>query len=228
MTALPKTRRELARYIDHTLLKPEATEAQIDRLCDECCTYGFAAACVNPCWVERCVQRLTGTDTKVATVVGFPLGANTSTTKAFEARQAVEQGAREIDMVIHLGALLAGDLTTVARDIAAVVDAARRAHPQTVTKVILETRVLTDGQIVAACQCAREAGADFVKTSTGFHSAGGATAEHVALLKRHAAPLRVKAAGGIRTLSAALAMIDAGADRLGLSASVTVIEELPP
>jgi len=228
MTALPKTRRELARSIDHTLLRPEATAAQIDRLCDECRTYGFAAACVNPCWVKRCVERLTGTDTKVATVVGFPLGANTSAVKAFEARQAVEQGAREIDMVIHLGALLAGDLTTVTRDVAAVVDAARRAHSQTVVKVILETRVLADGQIVAACQCAREAGADFVKTSTGFHSAGGATVEHVALLKQHAAPLRVKAAGGIRDLATALAMIEAGADRLGLSASVAVIEELPP
>lgn len=216
----------MARLIDHTLLKPEATAAQIDRLCDECRDYGFYAACVNPCWVERCTARLAGTDTLVASVVGFPLGATTSATKANEAGAVVAAGAREIDMVVQLGALIAGDREAVIRDIRAVVAAVRRAGAAALVKVILETRVLTDEQIILGCECARAAEADFMKTSTGFHPAGGATVEHVRLLRQHAGPLRVKAAGGIRDLPTALALLEAGADRLGLSASVSILESM--
>ncbi len=220
------TRAALARVIDHTLLKPEATAADVDRLCDECRAYGFAAACVNPCWVPRCVARLAGHATVVATVVGFPLGATATAVKAHEAEHAVRAGAREIDMVVNLGALIGGDDATVTRDIAAVVDAVKSADPEVLVKVILETRALTEPQIIRGCRCAAEAQADFVKTSTGFHPAGGATVEHVALLRRHAAPIRVKASGGIRDLAAARALLAAGADRLGTSASVAIIQAL--
>jgi deoxyribose-phosphate aldolase len=227
MAALPKTAGEMARLIDHTLLKPEATTVDIDRLCDECLKYGFAAACVNPMWVEQCVARLAGSPTRVATVVGFPLGATGSKNKVFEATTAVALGAREVDMVVALGALLAGDRKLVTRDIAAVVEAAKQAGQDPAeVKVILETAALTDEQIALGCACAVEAGADFVKTSTGFHPAGGATVEHVALLKKHATGLRVKASGGIRDLATAMAMIEAGADRLGMSAGVQVVEAL--
>lgn len=224
---LPTTRAALAARIDHTLLKPEATAAQIDRLCEECLEHGFAAACVNPVWVSRCAGQLAHSPaTAVASVVGFPLGACEPDIKAYEAVLAVEQGAREIDMVAHLAALLAGDRATVVHDIAGVVESARRADPDAIVKVILETRILTEEQIVLGCRCALEAEADFVKTSTGTHPAGGATVEHVALLRRCAGPLRVKAAGGIRDLRTALAMLAAGADRLGMSASVAVLTEL--
>ncbi len=224
--SLPKTQRELARLIDHTVLKPEATQAQIDRLCDECLEQHFFAACVNPVWVAHCAARLAGSDTVIASAAGFPLGATTPQVKAYEARIAIEHGAREADMVVNLGALVAGDRLSVTRDIAAVVEAVKRAAPAALLKVILETRALTDEQIILGCGCAADAGADFVKTSTGFHLAGGATVEHVRLLRKHAGPLRIKAAGGIRDLPAALAMIDAGADRLGTSASVAMITAL--
>ena len=227
MSATPKSRAELARLIDHTLLKPEATQAQIDRLCDECLEYRFFAACVNPVWVAHCAARLARSDTVVAGVAGFPLGATTPAVKAYEALTAIEHGAREVDMVVNLGALLAGDRLTVTRDIAGVVESVKRAGREGLVKVILETRALTDEQILLGCRCAVEAQADFVKTSTGFHPAGGATVEHVALLKKHAAPLRVKAAGGLRDLPTALAMIAAGADRLGMSASVAVVQATP-
>ncbi|MGD8453537.1 MAG: deoxyribose-phosphate aldolase [Phycisphaerae bacterium] len=221
------TRTTLARTIDHTLLKPEATAAQIDCLCDECREFNFYAACVNPVWVARCVERLAGSGTCVASVVGFPLGATTPAAKALEARLAVEQGAAEVDMVVNLGALIAGEEATVAEDIAAVVEAARGANPHALVKVILETRALTDEQIILGCRCAVEAGAHFVKTSTGFHAGGGATVEHVALLHKHAGNLGVKAAGGIRDLPTAQAMLAAGATRLGMSASIAVVEALP-
>lgn len=227
MTALPQTRAALARLIDHTLLKPEATAAQIDRLCDECREFSFFAACVNPVWVERCAARLAGSSSVVASVAGFPLGASATATKAAEAARAVEQGAREVDMVINLGWLIAQEAAAVTRDIAAVVDATKRANESALLKVIVESRALTDEQIILACRCVAQAQADFVKTSTGFHPNGGATAEHVALLRKHAAPLRVKAAGSIRDLATARAMLAAGADRLGLSASVAVVSELP-
>jgi deoxyribose-phosphate aldolase len=226
--SLPKTRRQLARVIDHTLLKPEATQAQIERLCDECLAHHFFAACVNPVWVAHCAARLANSDTGVVSVAGFPLGATTPPVKAFEALAVIESGAREVDMVVNLGALRVGDRLTVTRDIAAVVDAVKRADPRALVKVILETRALTDEQIILGCHCAAEAQADFVKTSTGFHPAGGATVEHVRLLRKHAGPLRVKAAGGIRDLPAALGMIDAGADRLGTSTSVAIVTALGP
>jgi deoxyribose-phosphate aldolase len=226
MSALPRTRTALARLIDHTVLKPEATAGEIDRLCDECRQYGFYAACVNPVWVERCVRRLAGSQTVVASVAGFPLGASLPATKADEARRAIEQGAAEVDMVVNLGALVAGDKDTILRDIEAVVAAVVGANKDALVKVILETRALTGEQIILGCRCAAEAQARFVKTSTGFHPSGGATVEHVALLREHGAPLKVKAAGGIRDSRTALAMIEAGASRLGMSASVAVVKEI--
>jgi deoxyribose-phosphate aldolase len=226
MPTLPRTRAALARFLDHTLLKPESTRAQIDRLCDECRQYNFAAACVNSYWVAHCADRLAGSTTAVATVVGFPLGAMATAAKAYEALLAVEQGAAEVDMVVNLGALLAGDRAEVVRDIAAVVDSVKRADATGLVKVILETRALTDEQIILGCRCAAEAQADYVKTSTGFHAAGGATVAHVALLRKTAAPLRVKASGGIRDLPTALALIEAGADRLGVSAGVAILEAM--
>ncbi len=212
--------------IDHTLLKPEATQAQVDRLCDECLAHDFAAACVNPVWVAHCAKRLAGSGTAVASVAGFPLGATPTETKAYETHRAVQDGAAEIDMVINLGALLEDDRAAVTRDIRTVVELARRQRADAVIKVILETRVLTDEQIALGCACCVAAGADYVKTSTGFHPAGGATVAHVALLRQHATGLRVKAAGGIRDLATARAMIEAGADRLGMSASVAVLQEM--
>jgi deoxyribose-phosphate aldolase len=226
VSTLPATASELARLIDHAALKPETTVEQIDRLCDECREHGFYAACVNPIWVTRCVRRLAGSETVVVSVAGFPLGASLPATKADEARRAVEQGAREIDMVVNLGALIAGDKDAVTRDIEAVVAAVIGANSKALVKVILETRTLTEEQIVVGCACAADAQADFVKTSTGFHPSGGATVEHVALLRKHAGSLKVKAAGGIKDLQTAQAMIEAGADRLGMSAGVKVIQEL--
>lgn len=218
------TRAEIVRRIDHTLLKPEATADQIDKLCDECRRYGFVAACVNPVWVARCVERLAGSKTLVATVAGFPLGASTPAAKAYEGGLAVRQGALEVDMVINYAALIAGDYKTAVADVVAVVEAVKRAHSAAEVKVILETRALTDEQIALGCRAAAEARADFVKTSTGFHANGGATAAHVSLMKRCAGGLKVKASGGIRDLPTALQMIEAGADRLGMSASVAVAE----
>jgi deoxyribose-phosphate aldolase len=218
--------RELAHLIDHTALAPETTVEQIDQLCEECVRCGFFAACVNPVWVTRCVQRLSRSTTVVASVAGFPLGASLSVTKADEARRAVEQGASEIDMVANVGALIAEDRDAVVRDIQAVVSAVSSVDEKALVKVILETRALTDAQIILGCRCAGDAQAGFVKTSTGFHPAGGATVEHVTLLREHAGSLRVKAAGGIRDQQTARAMIEAGADRLGMSASVSIIEAL--
>ena len=212
--------------IDHTVLKPETSVEDVDRLCDECLAHGFFSACVNPVWVSRCVERLAGSDVCVASVAGFPLGASLPEVKGEEARRSVEAGAREVDMVVNLAALRAGDRHAVRRDIEAVVSAAKRVDEQAIVKVILETRALTDDQIILGCRCTAEAHADFVKTSTGFHPAGGALAEHVRLMHQHAAPLKVKASGGIRDLATAMAMIEAGASRLGMSASVEVISAL--
>lgn len=218
---------DLARTIDHTLLKPEATAAQIDTLCDEARTHRFFSVCVNSCWVPRCAERLRGSDSIVCSVVGFPLGAAASPSKAFEARWAVEHGAREIDMVIHLGALKAGDTQTAEGDIRAVVEAARAAHRDALVKVILETRALNDDEIRTACRLAAAAGAEFVKTSTGFHASGGATVEHVQLMAGEVARLRpgmrVKASGGIRDRAGAIAMLEAGAARLGTSSGVAIL-----
>ena len=213
--------------IDHTLLKPEATAADVDRLCDEAVRYEFAAVCVNPVWVAPCARRLASSTVRVASVAGFPLGASRSEVKVAEARRAIGDGAVEVDMVIHVGDLIDGNVSSVRDDIAVVAEAIHSGSRQHVLKVILETAALTEEQIIAGCRCAAEAGADFVKTSTGFHPAGGATVEAVSLLRAHAGSMKVKAAGGIRTLEATLAMIAAGADRLGCSASVAIVQQLP-
>jgi len=211
----------LAAMIDHTLLKPEATITQIERLCDEGRQYRFASVCVNPCHVRACAERLQGTTTKVCTVVGFPLGASSSATKAFEAERALQDGAREIDMVINIGMLKSGNEKFVEEDIRAVVAVAKRSAA--LTKVILETSLLTEDEKTRACRLAKQAGADFVKTSTGFGGAG-ATVEDVALMRKVVgSSMGVKASGGIRTYEEARALIASGANRLGTSASVQIV-----
>jgi deoxyribose-phosphate aldolase len=217
---------EFARLIDHTLLKPEAAPIQVDQLCDEALEWKFATVCINPLYVPRCVQRVRGGTVGVATVCGFPLGASTTADKCDEARRAVEAGASEVDMVLRVGELIAGETRAVRDDVAAVVDAVRHARRDALVKVIFETGALNESQIIAGCRCCAEAQADFVKTSTGFHPTGGATVEAVRIMHKHAAPLRIKASGGIRDLKTAEAMVAAGASRLGMSASVAVMREL--
>jgi deoxyribose-phosphate aldolase len=210
----------LAKYIDHTLLKPESTKAQVDKLCAEAIEYKFYSVCVNSTWVAQCARKLRGTGVKVCAVVGFPLGAMDSRAKGLETRYAVENGASEIDMVINVGALKSGDLKTVEEDMRAVLRACRQT---TIMKVIIECALLTDAEKVLACQIAKKAGAHFVKTSTGF-AASGATVQDVALMRRTVGPeLGVKAAGGIRSTDDALAMIQAGATRLGTSAGIAIV-----
>ncbi len=212
--------RDLAGLIDHTLLKPDATAEQIEKICREAKEYGFASVCVNPGWVPLAAQLLQGTQVKVCAVVGFPLGATSTTVKALEARDAISRGAREVDMVLNVGALKSGQHDLVQDDIQAVVQA---AAGQALVKVILETGLLTDAEKVRACEISRQAGADFVKTSTGFGT-GGATAEDVALMRRTVGPgMGVKASGGIRDRDTALDMVKAGASRLGTSASVAIV-----
>ena len=209
---------ELARMIDHTLLKAEATEGDVRKLCSEAAEWKFASVCVNPAWVAFAAKQLKGTGVMVCTVIGFPLGATDSATKADETKHAIAHGADEIDMVINVGALKGKDYETVARDIAAVVKA---AGGKTV-KVILETAHLNDEEKTAACLIAKEAGAHFVKTSTGF-GPGGATAADIALMRRLVGPVMgVKASGGIRDLATALKMVEAGANRIGCSAGVAI------
>ncbi|NLF00080.1 MAG: deoxyribose-phosphate aldolase [Anaerolineales bacterium] len=214
---------EIARLIDHTLLKPEAVPSQIERLCKEAREYNFATVCVNPVYVERAAALLAESQVGVCGVIAFPLGATTTAIKVAEARQVLADGAREVDMVLHVGALKAGDHARVQDDIAAVAAACHVGGA--LLKVILETALLNDEEKIAACRLAVAAGADFVKTSTGFSSAG-ATIEDVQLMRRIVGPkVGVKAAGGIRTYADALAMIQAGANRIGASASVTIIEQ---
>jgi deoxyribose-phosphate aldolase len=217
--------RGLGRFIDHTLLKPEATRAQILALCDEGTRFGVKAVCVNGSWAEACAGRLAGSQTALAVVVGFPLGAMVTAAKVEEARLAVAAGAAEIDMVVQLGAAKAGEWGAVERDIRAVVQAAGPA----LVKVILETAALEPAEIVAGCEAAVRAGAGFVKTSTGFHPGGGATVEAVALMRRTVGPdVGVKASGGVRTGQAAVAMLAAGADRIGTSATAGMAAWLGP
>jgi len=214
---------DLARYIDHTVLKPEAAESQITQLCEEALRFQFMAVCVNPIWVKQCAQLLQGSTTRVATVAGFPLGATLPEVKAYETQQVLEAGAHEVDMVINVGALKSKDYALVAREIALVVQAARSGGA--ITKVIIEAALLDDAEKIRACQLAVEAGADFVKTSTGFASSG-ATAHDVALMRQTVGPhIGVKAAGGIRTYADVLTMIEAGANRIGASASVKIMQE---
>lgn len=214
-------KQDIARMIDHTLLKATATKEQIDKLCEEAKAYHFASVCINPCFVAQAAARLAGTGVKVCTVIGFPLGANTSAVKAFETRDAVQNGAEEIDMVINIGALKACDEAAVEADIRAVVDAAQGK----LVKVIIETCYLLDEEKIAACRAAVRAGADYVKTSTGFGTAG-ANVHDVALMKASIpASMKVKAAGGIHTYEQAASLIQAGASRIGASAGIAIVEK---
>jgi deoxyribose-phosphate aldolase len=211
----------IASFIDHTLLRPEASEAQILQLCAEAAQYGFKSVCVNPIWVKTAVKALKGTGVLTCSVVGFPLGATPSDVKAFEARGAVLDGAEEIDMVINIAAARADDKGALVDDITAVAEAVHAGGA--ILKVIVETSLLSDAQKVLACESAVEAGADFVKTSTGFNG-GGATVEDIALMRRTVGPdIGVKASGGIRTLSDAQAMIAAGATRIGASSGIAIV-----
>jgi deoxyribose-phosphate aldolase len=214
---------DVAALIDHTLLKPDATRAEIEKLCREAAEFHFATVCVNPVWVACAAAKLRGTPVGVCSVVGFPLGATTADVKQFETRRAIYDGATEIDMVINVGALKSGDLRTVERDIEAVVEACRPCG--VVSKVILEAALLTDEEKITACTLTKAAGADFVKTSTGF-GPGGATAADVALMRRVVgADMGVKAAGGVRDLQGLNAMVAAGASRVGASAGVKIVQE---
>jgi len=211
---------DLAPYIDHTLLKPDAKQSQIDQLCQEAIQYHFCSVCIQPYWVSYCAKKLRGTGVKVCTVVGFPLGANDSRSKAYETRQAIEDGAHEIDMVINIGALKSGNIKMVEDDLRAIKRACRQT---TVTKAIIETFLLTDDEKVIACQLAKKVGYDFVKTSTGF-AGGGATVHDVALMRRTVGPkMGIKAAGGIHNFEEAKAMIAAGATRIGTSSGVKIV-----
>lgn len=214
---------QLARMIDHTILKPETTAAQVRQVCADALEYGFASVCANPTWLPLMVEMLSGSPVKVCTVAGFALGANLPQVKAYEAKVAVEMGAQEIDMVLNVGRLKDGEDAAVQADIAGVVAAAKGVRGETVVKVIIETALLTEAEKVRACQLVQAAGADFVKTATGFNG-GGATVEDVALMRRTVGPqMGVKAAGGIRNGADAHAMIAAGANRLGTSAGVQII-----
>lgn len=216
----PKIDSTLAGMIDHTLLKPDATAPEIDKLCAEAKQYGFCSVCVNTYWVPRCKAALAGSKVKVCCVVGFPLGAMDTRSKAFEAREAVAAGAQEVDMVINVGALKSGDWAAVEQDVRAVVEAAAGAA----VKVILETGLLTDEEKVKACQVCVAAGAAFVKTSTGFAKGCVATAEDIALMRRTVGPVvGVKASGGVRSLEDARKMIAAGASRIGASSGVAIV-----
>jgi deoxyribose-phosphate aldolase len=213
---------DIAALIDHTLLKPEATRDQVRKLCAEARQYRFASVCINPYWVPTAAAELAGSAVKVCTVVGFPLGATTTRAKMAETEEAVRAGAAEIDMVINVGALRSGDFDAVKTDIQGVVDVSHRGGA--IVKTILETALLDDNQKAVACTLAKLAGADFVKTSTGFGPAG-ATVKDVALMRMTVGPeMGVKAAGGIRTLEDLQKMVEAGATRIGASASVKIVE----
>ncbi|WP_331837564.1 deoxyribose-phosphate aldolase [Bacillus paralicheniformis] len=215
--------KQIARLIDHTLLKPDAVTSEIEALCKEARVYDFASVCVNPCWVKLCAELLKDSEVKVCTVIGFPLGAASPETKAFETRQAIADGAGEVDMVINIGALKDRDTGTVEYDIRAVTDA---AVGKALVKVIIETSLLTDEEKRLACELAVKAGADFVKTSTGF-SGGGATVQDIKLMREAVGPdIGVKASGGVRDKESALAMVEAGATRIGASAGVSIVKGL--
>ncbi len=230
-------RPQLARRIDHTLLKPEATELEIHALVAEAMEFHFAAVCVNACWIELVkkllltasagAQGIAHPPVAACAVVGFPFGTQPGAVKALEARCCANAGADEIDMVIWMPALLSGNVDAARLDVQRVTAEAKAVSPEIVVKVILETALLNESQIATGCQAAREGGADFVKTSTGFHPAGGASVQAVRWLKKYSGNLRVKASGGIRDLATAQAMLNAGADRIGCSASVAIVSALP-
>ena len=225
---LTSAQQDLAAMIDHTLLKPDATLPAVQKLCAEARDYGFASVCVNPAFVKAATQELQGSPVKVCTVIGFPLGANTTETKMYEAISAIDTGAREIDMVLNIGALVGGNYQAVEDEIFALSYVAhkREDKPQAILKVIIETALLNEEQKIAACNAVTRAGADFIKTSTGF-AASGATVADIELMKKHVgANVRIKASGGIRDLAFAQALIHAGANRLGASAGVTIVDAL--
>lgn len=212
----------LNKYIDHTILKPDATEKEIHTLCEEAAAYHFMSVCVQPCWVKKAKAFLNETDVKVCTVIGFPHGANTSEVKAFEAKQAVQNGADEVDMVINIGALKDEDYSSVENEISSV---AKAVEGQALLKVIIETSLLNDEEKTEACRISKSAGADFVKTSTGF-STGGATLPDVRLMRKTVGPdMGVKASGGVRSYEDARHFIEAGATRLGTSSGKKIMEE---
>lgn len=221
----PKTKTEFAQYFDHTLLNPLATEQQIRDLCQQAVQYDFYSVCVQPRWVDLAAGILRGSGVKVCTVVGFPLGANTARIKAAEADVAIMAGADEIDMVADLSAIAAMDRSFLLNDIRSVVKICRSVRPGVLLKVIIESAAMTDAQIIFACQAAQEAGADFVKTSTGFHSAGGASPDHIRLMAQSAGRCKVKASGGIKTLADAQVMLEAGASRIGTSVAAAICDE---
>ncbi|AWZ48221.1 deoxyribose-phosphate aldolase [Clostridiaceae bacterium 14S0207] len=213
----------LSKLIDHTLLKPEAEASQIEQLCSEALKYNFASVCVNPSYVSLCSELLKGSNVDVCTVIGFPLGATTTKVKVFESEDAIANGATEIDMVINVGRLKEKDYDYVKKDIEAVVNCAKN---KALVKVIIETCLLTDEEKIKVCELSKEAGADFVKTSTGF-SKGGATERDIALMRKTVGDdMGVKASGGVRTLEDALKMVEAGASRIGASASINIVEAL--
>lgn len=212
----------MQRYIDHTLLKPEATRLQIQTLCEEAITHGFFSVCINPCYISLCAELLRQSSVKICTVIGFPLGANTTEAKVFETQDAIRKGADEIDMVVAIGKIKSGDFPYVENDIKSVVSA---ASGKTV-KVIIETSLLSKEEIVLACQMAKSAGAHFVKTSTGFNG-GGATVADIRLMRQTVGPaMGVKASGGVKDLKTAQALIEAGATRIGTSSGVKLIQGL--
>ncbi|WP_028391855.1 deoxyribose-phosphate aldolase [Bacillus cihuensis] len=213
----------IAKLIDHTLLKADATKAQVKQLCEEASEHHFASVCVNPTWVAYASELLAGSDVVVCTVIGFPLGANTPETKAFETKNAIENGANEVDMVINIGALKDKDDELVERDIRAVVESSKG---KALSKVIIETSLLTEEEKIRACELAVKAGADYVKTSTGF-STGGATPEDIALMRKTVGPtIGVKASGGVRNTEDAVKVIEAGATRIGASAGIAIVNGL--
>ena len=211
---------DLAIYIDHTQLKPDAKQSQIDQLCQEAIQYHFCSVCIQPFWVGYCAKKLRGTGVKVCTVVGFPLGANDPRSKAYETRKAIEDGAQEVDMVINVGALKSGNVKMVEEDLRAIKRACRST---TITKAIIEAFLLTDDEKIIVCQLAKKVGYDFVKTSTGF-AGGGATLHDVVLMRRTVGPkMGIKAAGGIHNFEEAKALIAAGATRIGTSAGIKIV-----
>ncbi|WP_066057707.1 deoxyribose-phosphate aldolase [Robertmurraya korlensis] len=213
--------KNMANLIDHTLLKADATKDQVEVLCQEAKKHGFFSVCVNSTWIETAVELLKGSDVKVCTVIGFPLGASTSETKGFETKDAIQKGAHEVDMVINIGLLKDGDDVTVEQDIRSVVKA---AEGKALVKVIIETSLLTEEEKVRACKLAVQAGADYVKTSTGF-STGGATVEDITLMRETVGPeIGVKASGGVRNREVVEAMVEAGATRIGASSSVAIVQ----
>lgn len=227
------TQSELASRIDHSLLSPQATEDDIDRIIAEAIAHRFAAVCVAPVFVRRVSRGLAGSGVRTCSVIGFPHGTSKPTVKAIEATAAVKDGADEIDVVAHLPNLVAGDVDAAKAELSEIVRGARAVRREVVIKVIVESALLMsenpgreEAVIAAACRAVRESGGDFIKTSTGYHPAGGASVEAVQLMKSHGEALQIKASGGIRDLATAMALLEAGADRLGMSASVSVIQEL--